>query len=139
MEGLATRLAVPKLDAAEIARLELLQAQMVDAVPRGDDETMTRANIDWHHRIYAAAQTQFVFRHIVRLWIPYPWTQVWTRERQEMSLHQHDEIMDAIRAGDADLAGRLMHDHILSQCKYVLDTSESRAERAESLLSAAAG
>jgi DNA-binding GntR family transcriptional regulator len=117
MEGLATRLAVPNLDAHDIARLEELQAEMIEAAQIGDDPTMTRANAEWHRHIYAAANTTFVFRHIMRLWIPYPWTRVWDNSRREASITQHEEILAAIRSGDAVGAGALMHDHILYQCQ----------------------
>jgi DNA-binding GntR family transcriptional regulator len=117
MEGLATRLAVPNIDAADIACLEELQAEMIEAAATGDDPTMTRANAEWHRHIYAAANTTFVFRHIMRLWIPYPWTRVWDNGRREASIVQHEEILVAIRSGDAERAGELMHDHILYQCQ----------------------
>lgn len=119
MEGLATRLAVPNLDLEDVARLEELQAEMIEAVRAVDDPAMTRANAEWHRHIYAAAGTTFVFRHIMRLWIPYPWTRLWDSGRREASLAQHEEILAAIRFGDAERAGELMHDHILFQCQSV--------------------
>lgn len=121
MEGLATRLAVPRIDEAEIAALAALQDEMRRAAKEGDDDRMTRANFEWHRRIYASGATAFVFRHVMRLWIPYPWTRLWAPGRREVAIQQHDEIMDAIRAGDAERAGDLMHDHILFQCRSVID------------------
>jgi DNA-binding GntR family transcriptional regulator len=117
MEGLATRLAVPNLDAGDVAHLEELQEQMAGAARVTDDATLTRANAEWHRHIYAAAGTTFVFRHIMRLWMPYPWTRVWDSARREAALVQHAEILAAIRFGDAVRAGELMHDHILFQCQ----------------------
>jgi DNA-binding GntR family transcriptional regulator len=117
MEGLATRLAVPHLDDRDLGRLEGLQEEMVEAARVTDDASMTRANAEWHRHIYAAAGTTFVFRHIMRLWMPYPWTRVWDNSRREAALVQHEEILAAIRSGQAERAGELMHDHILFQCQ----------------------
>ena len=132
MEGLATRLAVPNLDADDIARLEELQREMIDAARATDDAAMTNANAEWHRHIYAAAGTTFVFRHIMRLWIPYPWTRLWDSGRREASLLQHVEIMAAIRFGNAERAGELMHDHILFQCQSVASDLAAAQESAES-------
>lgn len=121
MEGLATRLAVPNLDESDIARLDQLQQQIAEAVARLDDQALTRANADWHRQIYAASGTTFVYRHIMRLWIPYPWTRLWGGGRRESCHGQHEEIMGAIRFGNAERAGDLMHDHIMFQCQSVVD------------------
>jgi DNA-binding GntR family transcriptional regulator len=119
MEGLATRLAVPNLEPRAIARLEELQAEMIKAVATADDMTMTRANSEWHQHIYEASGTTFLFRQIMRLWIPYPWTRIWDSGRREAALRQHEEILAAIRFNNAERAGQLMHDHILFQCQSV--------------------
>jgi DNA-binding GntR family transcriptional regulator len=113
VEGLATELAVPRITADDLRELERLQALMVAAAAAKDDATMTQANLDWHSCIYAAANTQFVLRQIFRLWIPYPWTEVWHDPLRAAAIRQHDEIHAAIVARDADRAGRLMHEHIL--------------------------
>ena len=118
MEGLATR-RVPNLGPETLAQLEELQAEMVRAASDVDDLTMTSANAEWHQHIYEAAGTTFLFRHIMRLWIPYPWTRLWDSGRREAALKQHEEILVAIRFNNAERAGQLMHDHILFQCQSV--------------------
>jgi DNA-binding GntR family transcriptional regulator len=119
LEGLATRLAVLNLGPTAIARLEELQAEMIEAVRTVDDMTMTRANSEWHQHIYEAAGTTFLYRQIMRLWIPYPWTRIWESGRREAALTQHEEILAAIRFNNEERAGQLMHDHILFQCQSV--------------------
>lgn len=126
MEGLATRLGVPNLTVADLDELAALQEEMVTAVDEGDDEALTQANAAWHRLIYAAGQTTFVFRHIMRLWIPYPWRTIWGQRTRGQSLRQHAEIMAAIASGDADRAGELMHEHILTSCRAALDELQAR-------------
>lgn len=112
MESLATKLAVPHLGEAEIGTLEALHATMQDAVARRDDALLTRANADWHFHLYAASRTRYLVKSIVRLWMPFHWSGLWRANRREASLREHEAVMDAIRAGDADRAARLMHEHI---------------------------
>ena len=113
LEGLATELAVPKLSDDDLRELEQLQRVMVAAAAERDDRALTQANLDWHYRIYRAADTQFVLRQIFKLWIPYGWTNIWHDELREAAIRQHEEIHDAIEARDAELAGQLMYKHIL--------------------------
>jgi DNA-binding GntR family transcriptional regulator len=138
MEGLATRLAVPNLGEEEVARLSALQAEMEDAVASGDDGALTHANADWHRSIYSAGRTTFVFRHVMRLWIPYPWKTVWVARNREASMRQHAAIMEAVVARDAPRAGELMHEHILSQCRLVIEEMGARGEYAPESLTAVA-
>jgi DNA-binding GntR family transcriptional regulator len=113
LEGLATELAVPKLTKDDVLELVRLQRVMVEAAAARDDRSMTQANLDWHYQIYRAAETQFVLRHISRLWIPYGWSNIWHHELRATAIRQHEEIHAAIAARDAQLAGQLMYEHIL--------------------------
>ena len=113
LEGLATELAVPKLADEDPRELDRLQGVMVSAAAARDDRAMTQANLDWHRRIYEAAETQFVLRQIFRLWIPYGWANIWHDELRAAAIRQHEEIHAAIAARDAELAGQLMYKHIL--------------------------
>jgi DNA-binding GntR family transcriptional regulator len=113
LEGLATTLAVPKIDESDLRELERLQDVMTAAAAARDDRAMTQANLDWHRRIYAAAKTQFVLRQIFRLWIPYGWANIWHEALLAAALRQHAEIYAAIVRRDAQQAGQLMHEHIL--------------------------
>jgi DNA-binding GntR family transcriptional regulator len=113
LEGLATELAVPKLTQDDLDELDRLQRIMVEAAAARDDRALTQANLDWHSRIYQAADTQFVVRQIFKLWIPYGWANIWHDELRAAALRQHEEVHTAIAAGDAELAGQLMSKHIL--------------------------
>ena len=113
LEGLATQLAVPKLTEDDLHELDELQRVMVAAAATRDDPKMTQANLDWHYCIYRAAATQFVLRQISKLWIPYGWANIWHDELRAAAISQHEEIFGAVVAGDAEVAGQLMHKHIL--------------------------
>jgi DNA-binding GntR family transcriptional regulator len=113
LEGLATELAVPKLTEDDLQELDRLQRVVVEAAAVSDDRALTQANLDWHNQIYQAADTQFVLRQIFKLWIPYGWANIWHDELRAAAIRQHEEIRSAIAAGDAEMAGQLMHNHIL--------------------------
>jgi DNA-binding GntR family transcriptional regulator len=123
LEGLATSLAVPKMTDRDLRELERLEAVMIAAVRTRDDAALTQANLDWHHCIYAAAETQFVLRQIFRFWIPYGWADIWHDALRVAALEQHAEIHAAIVARDAQQAGQLMHEHII----WVTDPHNSRS------------
>jgi DNA-binding GntR family transcriptional regulator len=113
LEGLATELAVPKITDGDLHELDRLQRIMVEAATARDDRALTQSNLDWHYRIYQAAETQFVVRQIFKLWIPYGWSNIWHDELRAAAIRQHQEIHQAIAARDAELAGQLMSKHIL--------------------------
>jgi DNA-binding GntR family transcriptional regulator len=125
LEGLATELAVPKLTDDDLRELDRLQRVMVEAAAARDDRALTQANLDWHYRIYRAADTQFVLRQIFKLWIPYGWANIWHDELRAAAIRQHEEVHAAIAARDAELAGQLMSKHIL----WVTDPDHLRADR----------
>lgn len=112
MEALATRLAVPKLTDADLERLESLQQTMIRAVEAGDDDLLTQTNASWHLSIYEVAQTRHVLRYIVQLFKPFYGQGFWWQDSRERTLQEHDEILEALRARNADLAAELMEEHV---------------------------
>lgn len=112
MEALATHLAVPKLTDADLAHLEALQLTMIRAVETGDDELLTQTNADWHLSLYAVARTRHVLRYIVQLFKPFYGQGFWRQDSREKTLREHDEILEALRSRNADLAASLMEEHV---------------------------
>lgn len=143
-ESLATRLAVPHLTQADLERLEALHATLERAVARQDDALLTQANADWHFDLYAAARTRYLAKSIERLWMPFHRSGLWVANRREASLREHDAIMKAIRARDADEAARLMHEHITRIHLAIIehlrtDVAEGRAPAGEAALAVGGG
>ena len=138
MEALATRLAVPKLTEQDIARLEALQQAMVRAVEADDDELLTQTNADWHLSLYAVAQTRHVLRYIVQLFKPFYGQGFWWQDSREMTLREHDEILEALRSRNAERAGRLMEEHVQRSHRSIISYLREQAPDGPLLVTPAA-
>lgn len=114
LEGLATKLAVPRLTDTDLTKLEALAAEVDEAQAFNDRAKLTKANADWHLYIYEASGTEYLRAFLLRLWAVFPWDSIWMIPgRAKQSVVEHAAIMDAMLTRDADLASKLMHDHIL--------------------------
>lgn len=129
IEGLATRLAVPRLSNDEIAQLRRLEIRRHDAMARGDMEESSSLNHEWHMGLYRVAMdTPYLAEFIGRLWNAFPWATSWKIPgRSQRSLYDHDAIMLAAAQGNAAEASRLMTEHILSSKDPVLRLLEGDA------------
>ena len=115
LEALAIRLAVPHVTADDLAALETLQDEMSAAAAAGDAEAFFAANAAFHALFVTRSQNddlQTIHGTLVDRMRRYlsPSTQL--RGGMERSLLEHRAILDAVLAGDADAAARLVGDHI---------------------------
>jgi DNA-binding GntR family transcriptional regulator len=63
--------------------------------------------------LYDVAGSPLLTEFVRRLWDVYPWRTMWVLPgRTEQSAKEHEEIMEAIRAGDAATAAQRMRSHI---------------------------
>jgi len=115
LEGLATRMAVPKLTDEDIAALEALLEQMKRAWHQMNLRRLRRSNYQFHALIYKKSGSQRLCDMIVGLWPLFATDLLWMIPgRAERSIQQHHAVMDAIREGNAEAAADLMSDHILT-------------------------
>jgi DNA-binding GntR family transcriptional regulator len=124
LEAHATGLATPLLSDSDLTELERLGRLQSNAVKNGDVVEINERNEDLHFYIYRAAaqQSPYLLDFISRLWNAFPWTTAWmVPPRAARSTHDHADIISAIRGGDADLASRRMHEHIIAGKTFVLD------------------
>lgn len=115
MEALATKHAVRELTAQDLTALQALHAEVELAASRADDRVLTSANVRWHMRIYSACPHKALVTLIQQLWMPFHWTggHYWpTDGLRALTVRDHADVMEALLARDAELAGRRMHDHI---------------------------
>jgi DNA-binding GntR family transcriptional regulator len=114
LESQATRQAVPKLTPEHVRFLEDLHAAMKRGVGANDLREVPELNARWHHTIYAASASKYLHFMIQKLWAWFPWDIWLIPDRAGKSMDEHEGILEAIRAGDADEAGERMRAHILS-------------------------
>jgi DNA-binding GntR family transcriptional regulator len=130
LESLATRHAVPNLRPADLRRLRALLAETEDAIQRGELKALRRLNYELHSIIYEAAGLPELLKIINSLWTKFPWdTLNVLPNRASNSAAEHTHLIHALEDGDAELASRLMREHIESAAR-ALDRylAETRAD-----------
>jgi DNA-binding FadR family transcriptional regulator len=104
--------------------LEALQrTQEVLSNPRRSLDAHSRAAIDFHSRLCQASANpifEIVLAPIHGLLLDYSRRAI-PRHGSFTVFEQHGQILDAVRAGDADSASRLMIDHIQFVSKHIMD------------------
>jgi DNA-binding GntR family transcriptional regulator len=120
LEAVAIRITVPTLGSGDIAALEGHLAQM-DHYQRADDQTGFREpHRAFHHRLVAAAgrrvstEISQLTDHAERYRLRFGAAGHWADRRAE-----HRAILDAARAGDAELAATRLAEHYLKTIALV--------------------
>jgi DNA-binding GntR family transcriptional regulator len=126
LESLAVRLAVPRLTDADRRRLHDLSEEMVRAADDGDAQAFFEANRRFHQIIVAASGNERL-QEMHRLLIA-QMARLLARSQQlrgglQQSIAEHRAILEAVDAGDAERAARLMEEHI-EVPQRVLDSTD---------------
>lgn len=115
LESMATQFAVPRLSNADLEHLESLHQAIDEAHKRNEYQRVYQLNMDWHFKLYHAADNAVLYDTIQHLWKKFMWKVDGIEYgRNPRYLFQHTELMQAIRARDAELASKLMIVHIHS-------------------------
>ncbi len=129
LESQATRLAVPNLTDAQIAELDDMQREMREVARRGDIERLNRLNANWHLLIYGAAENRVLLELVQHLWKKFMFEINWIQpDGAERSLEQHDRLLAAIHAHDADAAATAIRTHIQRAESVAIEYGESRKQ-----------
>ena len=111
LEGFATKLATPHLEAEEIARLRSVVARLKECARTQRYEDAAPLHREFHAVIYNRCGSEKLIRWINELYNQFPKSlrRTW---RFDEPPEEYRRILDAIEAGDADLAGTLMSRHL---------------------------
>jgi DNA-binding GntR family transcriptional regulator len=123
----AARRMTPEQQKALTAALQACR----DAAHAGDPDAYFHVNEDFHRAIYAASQNEFLAEQAMTLHRrlrPYRRLQLRVRERMANSLAEHEGIVAAIVAGDADLAAERIRGHVTVQGERFGDLVASLAQ-----------
>ena len=130
LEAISVRLAARRHGEADLRRLREAQAGCEAALVSGDFEAYYRANEEFHMAIYAASHNGFLCEETSsmhrRLGV-YRRLQLRGRGRLQNSHKEHCGILEAIEAGDGELAARRVHAHITVQGETFSDLVASLA------------
>ena len=130
LEALAVRHATAQLDADSHAALEASIKEMEHAAAVGLMEQYSRAAIDFHDRVLAAARNQVLSRLLENVYaqiLVLRLRSLYLSERIESSVAEHRELFEAVVAGDADRGERLARAH----ADHVLQDALEFTRRAE--------
>ena len=113
LEGLAAARAAERWQPEDKAEMRRRHEEMQAACDAGDRLAVIEANRHWHFSVYQAARLRLTEQFIGRLWRQYSWASTWSVPgRIHRSVDEHARIMEAVLAGDSDLAADLMRRHI---------------------------
>jgi DNA-binding GntR family transcriptional regulator len=109
LESLGASLAASKIDADGLARLASLNERMRSLAD--DDPAYADLNREFHFTVYEYAHSPLLLSLMRLLWAALHGGPRVARSHAE-SARQHDEILAALRAGDAEAAAQRTRDHI---------------------------
>lgn len=123
LDGLAARLATPRLTSTELDALERMTSEMAAAVEDGDVSRYKRLNAAFHTMFYEKSENEWLDRiagdltdqtnrlREVSFMIP---------GRLSQSLLEHEQVLEAARAGRAGEVERIMRQHLNTAGGFVV-------------------
>jgi DNA-binding GntR family transcriptional regulator len=115
LETLAIRLAVPRLEERDIARLRRLHESMLEEARRGEVGEFFATNAEFHQLFVSASgnrKLEEMHGRLLRQMGRYLARSLELRGTLERSAAEHSAILETVEAGDAERAARLLADHI---------------------------
>jgi len=111
MEGYAARCACEKLHVKELDRLQAINNKLADLARAGDIKHFFKIHNDFHELFIKAADNEKLHELIAGLVTKFQrlrFTSLSLPGRMEVSVQEHEKIIDAFRKKDADLAETLV-------------------------------
>jgi DNA-binding GntR family transcriptional regulator len=127
LEGFAAKLATPHLTVAEIARLEDLVVQLKRCGQTGSHEEADRLHREFHTIINNRCGSERLLHWIQELYNQFP-KSLHRVIRFEEPPEEYRRIVEAIAARDAELAGKLMSEHLENAAPAALKHYTERLE-----------
>ncbi len=115
LEGLAIRLALPRMDAATILELERMLDRIDDRSGVQDD--WTTAHRAFHETLCARSARPRLIRQIAALHsLVEPHMRLWAlqMDRPLSARADHQDLIDALRSGDGDRCEATMREHVMA-------------------------
>lgn len=140
LEAMCARLAARRITHDELQTLEQAHENCRAASQSVDSDAYFYANEHFHHAIYQASHNRFLSDQahaLQRRLRPYRRLQLRVRNRLGKSFEEHQSILDALRAGDADRAVDSIRGHVMVQGERFNDLLagltqlEEQAQRAQ--------
>jgi DNA-binding GntR family transcriptional regulator len=130
LEALCGRLSARRMSALDHQRLLEAHRACERAALALDPDAYYYQNELFHQQIYDGSHNVFLREQATALHRrlrPYRRLQLRVRDRLPTSFHEHEAIVDAIIAGDADLSAQRMREHVVVQGQRFADLIASLA------------
>jgi DNA-binding GntR family transcriptional regulator len=130
LEAMCGRLAARRMSALDHQRLLEAHRACERACKVMDPDAYYYENERFHHLIYDGSHNEFLREQATglhRRLRPYRRLQLRVRDRLPTSFHEHEGIVDAIIAGDADLTAQRLREHVVVQGQRFADLIASLA------------
>lgn len=134
LEAMCARAAARRITAEEQAALRQAHEACAAARDNQDPDTYYHLNEAFHRCIYAASHNGFLEEQATllhRRLRPYRRLQLRVRNRMNTSYDEHGAIVDAIIAGDGELAAQTLRAHVIVQGDRFTDLVASLARLGE--------
>jgi DNA-binding GntR family transcriptional regulator len=134
LEGMCGRLAARRMSDADHAVLVAAHKACEAAKESADADAYYHQNEVFHHAIYAGSHSGFLIEQtsaMHRRLRPYRRLQLRVRNRLSTSFSEHAGIVEALLAGNAELASECLRSHILVQGERFTDLLASLANLRE--------
>lgn len=118
MEALAVRVAMERMTPEVLTQIRAADVELLAATAsQASPAELSRLNKSLHFAIYQATSPVMI-ECIEMLWSRFtPSVTLWSVSGFTTELrHDHEAILTAIEAGDAEAASRAMHEHIMHAC-----------------------
>jgi DNA-binding GntR family transcriptional regulator len=115
LETFAIRLAVPRLDESDIARLRQLHEEMLEQARGGQIMEFFASNAEFHQLFVSSSgnrKLEEIYGQLISQMSRYLARSLELRGSLEKSAAEHAAILEAVGAGDAERAARLLAEHI---------------------------
>lgn len=129
LEGLATRVAVPRLNQRHLITLQRLLQDMDQS--RDDASQWVRRHRLFHEYLYSVSGRPRLMKQISALFsLIEPYMRLWLQhaDKPRAAKAHHQAILDALSAGDAERAEAITRDHIDATVPALLDFLHSHEQ-----------
>jgi len=128
LEAMSARLAARRHMDADIAAIVAAQDACNQAYEAGDMDTYYHDNERFHLAIYVASHNAFLHEEATALFRrlgAYRRIQLRNRGRLRLSRDEHREVVEALIAGDGELAAKRLYQHVIVQGEVFADLISS--------------
>jgi DNA-binding GntR family transcriptional regulator len=124
LEGLAARLAAPRMHGEASGVLSRLVERMRDAATTGSPKDLIPLDVEFHRSVAELSGNRYLARHVAlvsaQARLHFVASQLLSSDGLSIST-SHAELLDALQSHDPDLAERAMHKHIRVFGTYPFD------------------